>query len=126
MNGRDVLTLAVVAGAGYVALRLLDKFAGINKGTPYEGSGVVGTAANIANKASGGALAAAGGFIGRALYDFVNPSSPRGQVFWTFTLPDGTRGAVDSADVKGGLFVRRGARFRLKVDSTGTKYAVPA
>jgi hypothetical protein len=115
-----------VVGGGYVALRLLDKFAGINKGTPYEGSGVVGTAANLANQASGGALAATGSWIGRTLYDFVNPSSPRGQVFYTFTLPDGSRGSVDSADVRNGLFVRRGARYRLKVDVSGRKYAVPA
>lgn len=41
----------------------------VNQGTPYEGKGIVGTAANAVNRLSGGFLGKFGSFIGRKIAD---------------------------------------------------------
>ena len=65
-------TLAVI-GIGAVAVIIaLDKVANatdINEGTPFEGTGVVGTLGNITNQASGGIFARIGSAIGGAAAD---------------------------------------------------------
>ena len=48
--------------------------ADVNKGTPYEGTGVAGTLGNAANQVSGGALAAEGTNLGGWLYGLLNPT----------------------------------------------------
>lgn len=50
--------------------------ADVNKGTPYEGTGVAGTLGNAANQVSGGALADAGTNLGGWLYELINPPPP--------------------------------------------------
>jgi hypothetical protein len=50
--------------------------ADVNKGTAYEGTGVVGTLGNAANQVSGGVLADAGTSLGGWLYEFMNPTPP--------------------------------------------------
>lgn len=49
--------------------------ADVNKGTPYEGTGVVGTLGNAANQVSGGWLADQGTQLGGWLYEVLNPSA---------------------------------------------------
>jgi hypothetical protein len=49
--------------------------ADVNQGTPYEGTGVVGTLGNAANQVSGGWLADQGTQLGGWLYEFLNPSA---------------------------------------------------
>lgn len=50
-----------------------DAISRVNEGTPYEGTGIVGTIGNATNQASGGVLAEIGGWIGRTIYDLTHP-----------------------------------------------------
>lgn len=59
-------TLVIIGGVA-VGLYLLDRLtriADINKDTPFENTGIVGTLGNVTDKASGGILSKAGSAIG--------------------------------------------------------------
>lgn len=57
-------------------------------------------------------------------FPLVNPDS---MVTYAVTFPDGSRHAVPGETVdKSGYFVYRGARYRLMVNSNGSKIAVTA
>ena len=76
---------AIVIGVGALAVVGLILFfrkqaaaaiqavADVNKGTPYEGAGVVGTLGNAANQVSGGVLADFGSWLGGKVYDITHP-----------------------------------------------------
>lgn len=76
--------VALVAGVGYLLLRQLGKDAGkavgkgvdaianVNEGTPYEGTGVVGTLGHATNVVTGNWLDNLGGWIGRGIYDITH------------------------------------------------------
>ncbi len=130
MKSQDRNSLLILGAAGvgvFVVFKLLDKALNFNKGTPYEGAGAVGTAANIANQVSGGVLAKAGAAFGRALYDWTHPGSAGEALYYSVTFPDGQKHAIASGDVaKNGTFTyKTGARFRIVVDSLGFKFAAP-
>jgi hypothetical protein len=70
--------LAVVGVLWYFrkqAAAAVQAVADVNKGTPYEGAGVVGTAGNIANQVSGGVLADIGSWLGGKVYDITHPTT---------------------------------------------------
>lgn len=125
-SAKLLTTLALVGGGAWLVLKLLDKFTGFNKDTPYEGHGAIGTAANIANMASGGALATVGAWAGRQLYDWTNPNTTGSMLFYRIALPSGGFASVGSDQIKGGVFTHNGQRYRVKVDGAGNKFAVPA
>lgn len=71
------LGVALAVGAGALLVywfgrRAFDAVADINKGTPYEGAGVIGTLGNVTNAASGGALAEWGSAVGIGAYEYLN------------------------------------------------------
>lgn len=80
-------TAAVKAGASAVA--------NVNKGTSYEGAGVVGTLGNATNQLSGGFLERIGSGIGGALADLKDAATRR-----TKTAPAPTGFAPRSVAVK--------------------------
>jgi hypothetical protein len=49
--------------------------ADVNKGTPYAGTGAVGTLGNAADQLSGGWLSDQGSQLGSWLYDVLNPNA---------------------------------------------------
>lgn len=61
-----VVIYVIVSGLGKKAL---DKIANINEGTPYEGTGPVGTLGHATDAVSGGLLSTFGGWLGRTIYD---------------------------------------------------------
>jgi hypothetical protein len=95
---------ALLIGVGVVAFIGLTLFlkkqaaaaanaiANVNAGTPYEGSGVVGTLGNAVNQASGGTLQTLGESIGGWVYELFNPYDPN-------AATDATNYADDSAAV---------------------------
>ena len=58
----------MILAIGFLARRQVsaaaEAVANVNVGTPFEGAGIIGTAGNIADQASGGLLADAGSAIG--------------------------------------------------------------
>lgn len=77
-NVQGVIALAGLVGIAYwvytkakaEAAAAASAVANVNKGTAYEGSGVVGTLGNAANQASGGVLQSIGESIGGKLFDW--------------------------------------------------------
>jgi hypothetical protein len=74
---KETLLLVGLAGVGiYLVYRsvkgTVTAVANVNKGTPYEGTGVVGTLGNAANTASGGTLASLGSWLGGKFFTLVN------------------------------------------------------
>lgn len=118
--GLGVLVLGVAYGV-YKA------FTDFNKGTPYEGTGAVGTLGNVADQLSGGTLSAAGSAIGISLFDLTHADYTPG-VFYTVTFPDGVRHAVNADDVNesSGRFLRENVQYILKKDAAGKRVAVRA
>jgi hypothetical protein len=122
---------------GFIGWQVYKKIRDFNKGTPYEGAGVIGTLGNATDKVLGGAPSAVGGAVGRALYDWFHPVEADSMITYTFdiegapyTFADGkvlSRGAVNAEDVDGkGYFHYHGERMRLRQDSSGKRVAVPA
>lgn len=118
---------AIVAGLAVVSW-LLNKFTNINKGTPFEGAGAVGTLGNVTNQVLGGAPQAIGERIGGALADLTLDDFD--DVTYIFTMVDtGAKGAVNSGDVDSrGFFTywKDQKKYQLKKDSSGNKVAVRA
>lgn len=99
---------------------VVDSVANVNKGTPFEGFGVVGTAGNLANTVSGGTLAK----IGSRIADYFTPD-PGADVTYIATFPDGQRHAIASQFVDAnGFFLRSGVRYRLAFDQDRKRIAV--
>ena len=77
---------AIVIGVGALALigvvvffrkqaaAAVQAVADVNKGTAYEGTGVVGTLGNAANQASGGVFENIGSWLGNKVYDITHPN----------------------------------------------------
>jgi hypothetical protein len=92
--GNSDATLIGVSALVFVGLFLFLKqqgtaaakaVANVNKGTPYEGTGAVGTLGNVANQISGGSLASIGESLGSKVYDLFNsdPVASSGTVLQT-------------------------------------------
>lgn len=75
MNQQKLIIFGVAAGVGAIltiyaiARQHGVSIAELNKGTPYEGFGVVGTLGNATNQALGGLPERIGGWIGGKLAD---------------------------------------------------------
>lgn len=119
----------LVIGFVYILTRktVSDIFSGVsdvNKGTPFEGSGVVGTIGNATNTVLGGAPAAVGEKISRFFFPMDDATE---NLFYVATFPDGQRHAVPSLTVNAqGFFYRGGVRYRLGFNSDGKRIAVSA
>lgn len=93
------------------------------KGTEYEGAGTVGILGNVANKLSGGSLAA----VGSKVADFFIPKDRSPNVFYTATFPNNERHAIPSTEVdSAGFFFRNGVRYRLATGTDGKRLAIAA
>lgn len=126
-NFERLLLVAGLGVGGYLLYKLYNTVTNPNAGTPYEGTGIVGTAANILNTASGGALAATGTSISGALFNWFNPNPAGTMVFYTTQFPDGTMNAVPSDTLDGqGNFNYNGAAYIMKQDASGNHVAVAA
>ena len=123
----------VIGGAvgvvGFALWYFWDSLANINKGTPYEGAGAVGTLGNVTNQLLGGAPATIGSAIGTTLYDWTHDDEDALSDTYLFTIQGTTtRGAVNANEVgPTGIFVRRadGKTYTLKRDDKGNRIAVP-
>lgn len=129
-NRDSFITLGLLGVGGFLLFRAIKGLLDFNKGTPYAGGGVVGTAANATNKILGGVPQAIGESIGGKLADWFQKSAAEVTVY-NVLLPDGTRTGVPSSAVSGdGYFIRNGVRFRMAVDKSITsgpnKFAVRA
>jgi len=76
-NLQTILAIGgVIAVLGFLARKqavaAVEAIASVNEGTPFEGAGVIGTAGNVANRASGGLLARAGSAIGLFFSDIID------------------------------------------------------
>ncbi len=115
----------VLAVGGVLVWKFWDKLSNINKGTPYEGAGVVGTAGNAVNQALGGVPQSVGEAIGSGLFTLVNGDYESGDVeFYTTNFPDGSRHAikVDSVD-SDGSFRYLGVGYTMTTDRNGQHFA---
>ena len=69
--------------AGDTARAAADAVARVNEGTPYEGTGPVGTIAHGVDRVAGGWLSRFGGWLGGAIYDATHaeydPNAPATQ-----------------------------------------------
>lgn len=76
LNSRAVVIVAGVAVGALVVYLIGRKVASavtnINRGTPYQGGGVIGTLGNVTNQASGGLLADFGGWLGGKIFDLTH------------------------------------------------------
>ena len=120
---------AAVAAVGGVLYYIVYKIMNPNAGTPYAGTGAVGTLGNVFDQLSGGALSAAGSAIGTTLYDWTHDNEQGLSDTYLFTIQGTTtRGAVNASEVgPTGIFVRRadGKTYTLKRDDKGNRIAVP-
>ena len=114
---RLLIAAGVVAG-GVVLYMAYRKVTNPNAGTVYEGTGVVGTVANAANKASGGLFEKIGDMIAGALAAPYNPGTDYMVQFSNgrFAIPSSS---LDAA----GYFMFRGARFQMVTDAAGVHHA---
>ena len=121
------LLIAGLGVGGYLLYKIWNTATNPNAGTPYEGTGIVGTAANIMNQASGGALAATGTSIGGTLFQWINPAPGGPMIYYTTLFPDGTSNAVPSTSVdSNGNFTYNGAAYLMQLDANGNHVAVAA
>lgn len=126
-NRDSLITLALLAGGGFLLYKAVRGILDINKGTPYQGAGPVGTAANIMNQVSGGTLAAAGSWLGTKLYDWTHSGGSAGlSTVYVVAFPNGTSHAINPNQVNSdGRFMYESRVYQIKVDANGKKYAVP-
>lgn len=121
------IAAVLVIGFVYILFRksisdVAEGIGNVNAGTPYEGAGVIGTLGNVANRISGGTLAAAGESISRYFFP-VEPASEN--LFYIATFPDGQRHSIPSRSVdQNGFFQRDGVRYRLALAVNGKRLAV--
>lgn len=91
LNSRAVMIVAGVLAAGAVlyffgrqvtraASSAVKAVSNVNQGTPYEGTGVLGTLGHATDAASGGLLSQFGGWLGRKVFDLTHeeydPNAP--------------------------------------------------
>ncbi len=128
MSAAVWVTLAAVAGG--IVYAVYKSFTNFNKGTPYEGTGAVGTLGNVADQLSGGVLSATGSAIGTTLYDWTHSDESVTATTLIFTFKDtGLKGAVneDQVDPLGFFnYYKTGVRYQLKKDASGNRIAVKA
>lgn len=111
----------------YVVYKALTDF---NKGTPFEGTGAVGTLGNITNQVLGGAPQAVGESLSETLFNwtFGDDVSAALSDTLTFTFQStGKAGAVNASDVaRDGKFkyFRDGLMYQLKLNADGKRVAV--
>lgn len=97
----------------------------INKGTPYEGSGAVGTVGNITNQVLGGIPQKLGEALGSGLYEAFHDDDAGDDVYHIVTFPDGEKHAISSGAVNDkGRFTYAGTTYALvlRKDGTGGRY----
>jgi len=122
----------VIGGAvgvvGFALWYFWDSLMNINKGTPYEGAGAVGTLGNVTDQLLGGAPSAIGSAIGVTLYNWTHSDDAALSDTLLFTFAaTGVKSAVNESDVDPqGFFThfRDGQRYQLKRDANGNRYAV--
>jgi hypothetical protein len=115
----QLLALGIVGAL--VLYWLVKKLTDFNKGTPYAGTGAVGTLGNVTDQLSGGTLSAFGQWIGDNL---PVGGSTGASVYYTVTFPDGARHAVDASTVDGaGYFTFNGVAYTLGMDASGAHVA---
>lgn len=107
------VALAAVAVVGLAYWRLRASM----KGTPYEGTGILGVLGFATNAASAGVLQRTGEAIGAATFRVFNPESDIPDVHYRVVFPDGAAHAIHAADIdKSGYFRYAGVRYRLVID----------
>ena len=123
---------ALGLGVAYVAYKSLANF---NKGTPFEGTGAIGTLGNVTNQVLGGAPQAAGEAISEALFNLTHADMNSLNFTFKFKADPSIGGqvAADLVDEDTGEFVFvsylptskkfDGKRFRLKKTKDGRKFA---
>lgn len=96
----------------------------VTAGTPYAGTGVLGTLGGSVNAISGGAFQA----IGETISSWFTPNvQPTGNLYYTVTFPDGKRHAiVDTSVDRSGYFTYQGTRYRLGISRDNARIAVAA
>ena len=129
MKSRDVYIVAGIAvvGVGTLAYffggKLLTALKNVNKGTPYEGAGVVGTVGNVTNQVLGGLPKQ----LGETIASWVAPGDDTENVYYTVIFPDNSRHAVGASTVdSSGYFTYSSKRYRLGVNQANQKVAVAA
>lgn len=121
-----VIPAGVFVAGGWLLYRVIKGILDINKDTPYEGGGAVGTAANVMNQISGGLLAAGGALFGRSLYDWTHPNTPGSMTYYKVTFPGGATHAIGNADIgSDNQITYSGLRYKIAQDASGNKFAVP-
>lgn len=116
----------IIVGGIAVAMYLLNKLTNINKGTPFEDTGAVGTLGNVTNQVLGGVPQAVGEKLSETLFDLTHDDFDDETYIFTF-VDTKTKGAVNSHDVDSlGFFTywRDKQRYRLKKDGKGARWAV--
>lgn len=121
------IAAVIVIGVVYFLIRKTfsdvgESIRNINEGTPFAGTGPIGTLGNIANTVSGGSLAR----VGEKISSFFTPkAAPSADRFYVATFPDGQPHAISSLDVNvNGFFTRAGIRYRLAFNQSGKRIAV--
>lgn len=105
MKTKDLIPYVLLAGGAYLAYRLV--------------SGALGKV--------GETLTQTGQQIGEGLFNFFNPDPLGETVYYLPTFPDGQKHSIGSREVaQNGTFSYGGARWQMKVNASGKKYAVPA
>lgn len=131
-NKQLYIVLGAVGVAGVAAYffgaKLLAMFKDVNKGTPYEGTGAVGTLGNLTNQILGGVPQS----LGESISQWFEPDYSGGDnVFYTVLFPDNSKHAVGATtiDSKGYFTLPKiygSMRFRLGVNQASQKVAVAA
>jgi len=107
-DARFYLTLALVAGGGYLLWRT------------FSGVKAVGTAITNVTDAAGSSLA-------DKLLSWTNPYDYGSDLYLKFRLLDGSTHAVSSnAIAADGSFAFNGVNYTMKADASGNRVAIPA
>lgn len=113
---------ASLAGGAYLLWQLYQTITNPNKGTAFEGTGVVGTAANVMNQVSGGLPEKIGRALGGGLYSLFNPGSADRAISPTFMVyfpSENALHAIPSNQVSnGGVFSYGSQRYRIVILKT--------
>lgn len=129
---------AVLGALAFAVYKIYGFVKDPNAGTDYAGNGsiltvpgAVATLGNVTNQVLGGVPATVGEALGSGVYQLFNPDLGSSTTY-IFTLPDGSKGAVDSSQLDGaGNFVYsggdtafKGKHLQLLSKQDGSHYAV--
>lgn len=127
MSDKKLLMWGAVIVGGIAAVSwLVARFTNFNKGTPFEGTGAIGTLGNVTNHLLGGAPQAAGESLSETLFELTHDDFDGTTYLFTFA-DSGASGAVNSSDVDSRGFFnywRDGKRYQLMKDQDGRKVAI--